>query len=106
MTCGKRRHRIEIQTATETSPESGQVSRTWGFFAYRYASVKTATGREFFGHDKLNAQVDHVVNVRWCDGVTGKMRVLWGTRVLNIVHVSEDDKHKNEMWLYCKEKKS
>lgn len=104
MTGGRRREVISIQQKTDAVLESGQVETTWSDFATGIrAAITTPSGREFFGHDKLNAQASHVVNIRWLDGVLPDMRVVWGSRILNIEYVSEDRKHACEMWLYCKE---
>lgn len=104
MQSGKLRETITIQQKNLTLSESGGQLVTWSAFKSSVrAGITTATGREFFGHDKLNAQVSHVVKTRWIDGVFPEMRIAWGTRVLNIEYVSEDRKHAREMWIYCKE---
>lgn len=105
MTSGKLRERVEIQQATDAVSASGQVVKTWSTYAFEYAEVKTPTGREFFGMDKFNAQVSHVVRIHWNSGVTEKMRVVWGTRILNIAVISEDNTHGRWMWLNCLEEK-
>lgn len=105
MTSGKLRERVEIQQATDALTESGQAVKTWSTYASEYAEVRTPTGRDFFGQDKFNAQVSHVVRIHWNSGVTEKMRVIWGARTLNISVISEDNTHGRWMWLNCLEEK-
>lgn len=106
MTHGKLRERVTIQQSTDVIAESGQVEKTWSAYALEYAEIKTPTGRDFFASDKFNANVSHVVRIHWNSGVTEKMRVLWGTRILNIVFISEDQQHARWMWLNCLEEKA
>ena len=106
MTSGKLRERVTIQQATEATAESGQTSETWSTYVYAYADVRTTSGKEFFAEDKYNSHVTHTVMLRWRDGITEKMRVLWGTRILNIIYVGEDRTHERSMILNCVEVKS
>lgn len=106
MTSGKLRERVEIQQSTDVVGESGQVAKTWSTYAFEYAEVKTPTGRDFFGSDKFNAQVSHIVRIHWNSGVTEKMRIVWGFRTLNIAVISEDNTHGRWMWLNCMEEKA
>lgn len=106
-TQGRKREIIRIQNPSRVTTESGQVTNTFSDFATGvFAEIKTLSGREFFGHEKFNAQVSHLVTVNWREGVTEEMRVIWGTRNLNIEYISEDRTHKREMYLYCMEDKS
>ena len=104
MQSGKLRETITIQQKNITVSEAGEQIITWSSFkADVRAGIETPTGREYFGQNKLNAQVSHVVKTRWIDGILPEMRILWGTRILNIEYISEDRKHAREMWIYCKE---
>lgn len=104
MQSGRLRETINIQQKNTVVSEAGEQVVTWSTFKSSIrAEIQTPTGREFFAHDKLNAQVSHVVKTRWIDGVLPEMRILWGTRILNIEYISEDRKHAREKWIYCKE---
>ena len=106
MEAGKLRHIIRIQQANYATSESGQTQTTYSDFATGvFAEIKTISGHEQMKAGKLDAQVTHMVTIRWRDGVFENMRILWGIRELNIVYISEDDTHKREMYLYCKESK-
>jgi SPP1 family predicted phage head-tail adaptor len=106
MNAGALRHSVIVQFATDTVKESGQTEKTWSQYANRFAEILTPSGEKFFGMDKFNAKVTHVVRIRWLDGITEKMRVMWGVRILNIVFISEDKDHGRWMWLNCLEEKA
>jgi SPP1 family predicted phage head-tail adaptor len=103
MQSGKLRESITIQQKTDVISDSGEAVATWTTYASMFADIRTPSGREFFGQDKFNATVSHVVTVRWNAGITPAMRVLWGSRVLNIIYISEDRQHAKMMQLNCME---
>jgi len=106
MQSGRLRETINIQRKNTVVSEAGEEVVTWTDFKSSVrAEILTPTGREYFGQNKLNAQVSHVVKTRWIDGILPEMRILWGTRILNIEYISEDRKHTRELWIYCKEKR-
>ena len=104
MQSGKLREVITIQQKSETLTDSRQVEISWVTFASGvYAGIETVSGKEFYAESKYNAQISHVVRIRYSAGVKPEMRVLWGSRVLNIAHIGEDRKHANMMVLNCME---
>jgi SPP1 family predicted phage head-tail adaptor len=103
MQSGKLRESITIQQKTDVVSDSGEVVATWTTYASAFADIRTPSGREFFGQDKFNATASHVVTVRWNAGITPAMRVLWGSRILNIIYINEDRQHANMMQLNCME---
>jgi SPP1 family predicted phage head-tail adaptor len=106
MKVGRLREIITIRQKTDIIAESGKVTQNWSFFAQVFAEVRTMSGKEFLAQEKVKAQVSHIVTIRWLDGISEKMNILWGTRVLNIVHIGEDRDHARMMQLVCMEAKS
>jgi SPP1 family predicted phage head-tail adaptor len=100
---GKLRTKITVQEKTDTISDSGQAVSTFSTFRDIYADIRTPSGREFFGQDKFNATVSHVVTIRWLEGIKPEMRILWGTRILNIIYINEDRQHARMMQLNCME---
>lgn len=103
MIAGRLRNSITIQVASGTVQGSGATAKAWTTFATGWADIRTPTGKEFFAQDKFNRQASHVVTMRWIDGVTAGMRILWGAKTLNIEYVSEDRKNCRTLYLHCKE---
>jgi len=100
---GTLKDRVTIQSVTETRSSSGQVNETWGTFATRWASVEPLQGREFFESQQVNADVTTRVRLRYLEGVTPKMRVLYKTRTFNITSVVNVEERSIETKLLCTE---
>jgi len=100
---GTLKDRVTIQSVTETRSSSGQVNETWGTFATRWASVEPLQGREFFESQQVNADVTTRVRLRYLEGVTPKMRVLYKTRTFNITSVVNVEERSIETQLLCTE---
>ena len=103
MRAGALRHSITIQQTDETRSATGSVTNTWSTFAKVRAEVRPTTGIEQVAGDQVVADVTHQVRIRWYDGVTPKMRVLFGRRVLEIIHVINLFERDREMNLLCRE---
>ena len=104
MQSGKLREAITVQQKNITVSEAGEQIITWSSFSAGIrAGIETPTGREYFGQNKLNAQVSHVVKTRWIDGILPEMRILWGTRVLHITSVVHDEELRRWTVLHCEE---
>jgi SPP1 family predicted phage head-tail adaptor len=103
MQSGKLRFRAQIQQKAQTTSSSGQNTIAWSELDTVWCSVRTLTGREYFAHDKANAEVTHIVVIRWLDTVTTEMRIVWDSRTLNIESIAEDKTHERMMVLRCKE---
>lgn len=90
MNPGKLRHRIEIQQDTGSQDSTGQVIPDWDTFAERWALVEVLAGSEPVQGEQVQASRQYKVTLRYLDGVTSDMRILWGERTLEITSVVED----------------
>lgn len=109
MEAGALRHRITIQTPTETEGTKGQPVIVWKPFRQRIAAeVRALSGAELFNAQQTQADVTFSVSLRWFYGVTSKMRILWHdspcdrTLAILVPPINPDGK-KVEMRLLCKE---
>jgi len=103
MRAGKLRHRVIIEQVTSTDDGYGGRSDAWATFATVWASVKPLRGHEYFQAQQMQAKVTHKVKIRYLQGVTHKMRVKYGSRILNIVSVINPDEKSRELVLMCEE---
>lgn len=91
MKSGKLRHRITIQTYTQTVQNNGEVTHNWSTFAERWASWKQVTATEIESQaDQIEGRVSHEFLIRKTDGVTQDMRITYSGRTFNIVGVTAD----------------
>lgn len=102
MRAGSLKHKIIIQSYTETKNDFGEVVKGWADFKPAYSSITPISAKEFFKAG-VNAEVSHKVIVRYIDGVTPKMRVMYGAREFSIdgvINVREENK---TLHLFCTE---
>ncbi len=103
MQAGRMRHRIKIQSPVEARNGVGEIITTWATLATVWASVEPLRGREFFDAEQMQAEVSTRVRMRYYPGITAQMRVLWGSRVLEIVTPIDVNERHKELQLMCRE---
>ena len=85
MRSGNLKHKIEIQAFTETQNDYGEVIKGFTTFATVYASIIPLSGKEYFASKSVNAEISHKIECRYVSGVLPSMRIVFGSRVFNIV---------------------
>jgi SPP1 family predicted phage head-tail adaptor len=103
MRAGKLKHPIIIQEVTETQSETGAPAETWSTFAEVWAAIEPLRGREFFASKQIQAEVTTRIRIRYLEGITPKMRVLWGERIYLIDAIIDLEERHREMQLMCRE---
>jgi SPP1 family predicted phage head-tail adaptor len=99
---GKLRERVTVQRATETRNRLGEATQTWSEYAERWASVEGLSSREVLQSGQQQTEVTHRVRMRYLDGMTQNMRLLWRGRVLEISSLLEHA-NRTEHELLCTE---
>lgn len=100
---GRLRERVTIQQATETRNSLGETVQSWETFAERWASVEGISSREFLIHGQQKTEISHRVRMRYVDGMTQAMRLLWRGRVLEIASLLEHA-NRSEHEMLCTER--
>lgn len=107
MRSGKLRHVVTIQQRTSGSPQrtaTGQPDTAWATFqAGVPCSIEPISGREYFTQAQVQGEVTHRLRMRYLAGVLPSMRVLYGSRVFDIVAVMNLEERNVEMHLMCVE---
>lgn len=109
MQAGKLQHRVIVQTVTETAQPSGEKRQTWSTLATVWAAVMPVGGSEPWNADQAQPNVTHTVTLRSGGDitratVTPKNRILYGTRILNIVSITDEEENGFKLTLNCMEK--
>ena len=111
MQAGKLRHRIQIQSATETNT-NGQVTRVWSTVATVWGEISTLGGRELYRAQQVVPEAKYSARMRYRSGVTPEMRLRKVTTVdgeltvnltLNILNVADADARGIELFCLCTE---
>lgn len=102
---GELRLRVTIQRQTVTGKDTlNNDIVKWTDVATVWAQVIDLSGREFFASQQANAEITTRVRIRFRTGITASMRVVYGSRTLELVSPPIDpDGHGRELYLMCKE---
>lgn len=103
MQAGPLRHRVILQTVSESRDATGAVVETWNDTATLWAAVEPLRGREWFEARATQADIDTRIRTRYYAGIVPKQRLKWGSRVFDIhaaINVGERDR---ELHLMCRE---
>jgi len=103
MRAGTLRHRIIIQSRTETRDDYGGTTPTWAAHQACWASVEPLRGKEKVNAEAIGANMSHKVRTRYVSAVEPEMRILWGTRVLEIIDVANLMEGDKVLEMMCKE---
>jgi SPP1 family predicted phage head-tail adaptor len=99
---GELRERVTVQTPAESRNPLGETVLDWTDFAEVWASVEGASVRESLLFGQQDIAITHRVVMRYLDGLTAKMRIVWRSRVLEIVSLLEHD-NRSRHELICQE---
>ena len=94
-------HGIKIQKPVSTKGNSGGQIKTWEDHVTCLAFVKPLQGREYFAAKQVQAETSHKIIMWYQPGITSKMRVIFGGRVLEIESVINVDERNVELQLMC-----
>lgn len=104
MKAGELRHRVTIQQRVTGQDEYGQPLNTWQDMATVWAKIEDLTGREYFSAQQIpTAQVSTRATIRWRADVKPEMRLVHGSRVLDIKAVLDPDGRRRQLQLMCQE---
>lgn len=103
MNVGTMRDRVTIQRGTDTRDAYGQPITTWATVGTYYADLHHLSGREAVNALQIKAEATHKVTLRYVVPITPKDRLLFGTRVFNIVDVNDVDELHRTYELLCTE---
>ncbi len=100
---GALRHRVTLQTVGETPDGGGGFTTAWTDVATVWAAIEPLRGRERLHAQQLENPVTHRVTIRYRAGVTAKMRLKFGPRILNIRAVVNPSERNRTLELLCEE---
>jgi len=102
MRSGNLKHKITIQSYSETQNDFGEIIKWWADLKTVYSSITPLSAKEFF-KEGVQAEVTHKIEMRYFDGVKPKMQVIYGARVFSITSVIDIREANKTLQLICKE---
>lgn len=108
MRSGSLRHRVTIQRLVANSPSQdagGVPDETWTDYATVYAEVAPLRGRELIAAQATSAEVTGSIRIRYRSdlSITNAMRVVFGSRIYDVLSVVDTNERHVELMLYVKE---
>lgn len=101
MNIGHLRHRVTIQQYVTTTDGQGGFNRSWSTFATRWAGVEPMKGLEQFRQDQKHPRQLFKIQLRFLDGLTEKMRILYNGNYYFIVSIENQLLRDRDMVLIC-----
>lgn len=102
MKAGKLRHRVTIQRlALADEPEFGGQTESWVDVATVWAAIEPLFGHEKVAAHAVQSEATVKITIRYRTDVTTAMRLIFGSDVYDIHHVSPVPGRGNDMDLLC-----
>ena len=99
MNAGRLRDKLSIQASTETRDAHGQGILTWATIATVWGRIEPLRGRELFQAQQVESRVDTRITIRRYAGLTANHRILFGSRIFELVSVPDEGLRKPSMEL-------
>lgn len=103
MDAGLLRCKIAIQSRSVERNDFGEPEDKWNDIVITRASINPLSGRDFMSAMKEQAAVTHKVIIRYNPLVKASMRIQYGERIFDILHIIDTWEKHSEMVLMCKE---
>jgi SPP1 family predicted phage head-tail adaptor len=105
MQAGRIRHRVTIQQQSVSQNAYNEEVVTWVTLASVWAELAPARGQErlIALADQVQSSMIQNVRIRYRSDVTPKMRISYGSRILDIETVEDPDGRRRRLLLMCRE---
>ncbi len=105
MQSGRLRERVAIQAASVTQNSSGELIESWATETTVWAQVLPGSISERFSNaaGQRASEITHTVRMRFRSDITPKKRLLWETRILEILGQMDPDGRTRTLAVMCKE---
>lgn len=87
MRSGNLKHKLTFQDQTELKNDFGEAVNDWNDIYICRASIQTISGKETYLSNQNYSTLSHKLRVRYSNLINTKQRILFGTRVFNILAV-------------------
>ncbi|MCP4704012.1 MAG: phage head closure protein [candidate division Zixibacteria bacterium] len=94
MRAGQLRHTISIQEQTDVADGMGGFTTSWADISGMDAipaAIWPLSAKESIEAMKLELVVSHKIRIRYRSGITAKNRILFGSRVFDVVSLINND---------------
>lgn len=105
MQSGRLRERVAIQASTPSQNTAGELIESWATETTVWANVRPGSINERFSAaaGQRASEITHTVRIRFRTDITPKKRLLWETRILEILGQMDPDGKRSDLVIMCKE---
>lgn len=95
--------RITLQQRSSSKDSSGQQSQTWSDAFTCWAAIDPLSGRELQAAQAIVAETTHEVLIRYRSTVRPDMRVVYQTKVFDVLNVLDEGMQHRMLRMLCSE---
>lgn len=103
MNAGELKHRITFQTLTDGQDTFGDLTETWTDYKTVSAKIEATGGVEYYASKQLDAEVTHIITIRYLTGLTNKHRISYDSRYFDIHFIDNKKEAGKKMEIQCVE---
>ena len=103
MRAGDLRHYVAFHDVTEAEDGAGGTTETWTESFSAWVAVWPLSVSEYTENLRVGADITHRVRMRYRSGVKHKMKIVWGSRTLQIKSKINKDERNHTLDLICEE---
>lgn len=103
MRSGKLRHRITIERPADSPDEFGEMRAAYSALGTYWAEVRGLSGKETEVASQLRVDATSRVTLRGGIDIRPSDRIVFGSRILNVVWTQDIDSRGIETWVFCNE---
>lgn len=100
---GQLNKQLILQAPSISREADGAEVITWTTLATIWSDITSSGGREFWQAKQINAEISHMVTIRYRDKISPRYRLLYGSRIFQILSVVNADETRTGLQLMCKE---
>jgi SPP1 family predicted phage head-tail adaptor len=86
---GRMDRRITLQRQVQGVGQNGEPTSEWAAWLTVWANAYSGSGRELEAARQISAEISTQFQIRWVDGLSATMRILWEGRYYDIDHFTE-----------------
>lgn len=103
---GTLRHRVTIQTATDTSNGEGGFVKSWSDYDTVWAFIRPMRAKQIDEYKSINVHATHLVEMRGNVDIQENQQIVFGSRVFEVLTVENEKEEGVKKWVTCKERRN
>lgn len=100
---GDLRHRVRLQREARTDDGAGGATVRFVDVCWLWCEVRTTLTRTLVEGKKLNPKLTHTVRMRYREGLTPDLRLVYGSQALRIDSIADPTGERIELMALCEE---